>query len=112
MFMLSLEYFWLTPSTTMTYILYLFGWVAVQYHGILNECVVFGRACRTSQIQARRVQCPVILDTIDSYPFIEKLSVYIVHDTHDSKWPVHLAVQYHCMDIGWFAISEYYIVVI
>ena len=36
-------------------------------------CAVFGRVRRTSQIQARRVQCPVILD---SYPSNE---MFIVH---------------------------------
>ena len=40
-------------------------------------CAIFGRVCRTSQIQARQFQC------------------WMATTTHDSKWPVHQAVQYH-----------------
>ena len=41
-------------------------------------CAVFERVCRMSQIQARRVQCPVILDGY-MYPFNEKFIVYRTH---------------------------------
>ena len=40
---------------------------------------MFGRVQRTSQIQARRFQCPVILD---GYPFNEKFIVYIPTGAH------------------------------
>ena len=52
----------------------------------ITVCAVFERVSRMSQMQARQVQCPVILD---GYPFNEN----IVHATYDSKRPVHQAVQ-------------------
>ena len=81
---------------------FLIACVAVQYHWILNESVLYlgksiGQA-KYKQDEFNVSTCPVILN---SYPFNEK---FIVHTTYDSEWPVHQAVQYCCMDIGQFAI--------
>ena len=61
---------------------------------------VFGQSigqAKYKQDESNVSTCPY------SYPFNEK---FIVHVTYDFKWPVHQAVQYHCMDIGRFSILE------
>ena len=56
--------------------MYFIGWVAVQYHWILDESMLYLSECVRLAIQTRRVQCPVILD---DYPFNEKFIAYHTH---------------------------------
>ena len=51
---------------------HLIGWVAVQYHWILDESAVFEQVQRTSQIQAKLFQS-------------RRTSLYIVQTIHNPK---------------------------
>ena len=74
------------------HVYYLIGWVAVQYCWILDESVLYlgefvGRAkYKQDESNVQRYWLAT--------PFNENL-LFIIHTTHDSKWPVHQAIHYH-----------------
>ena len=91
---------------TCIYISYWMGNTCPISLDIGQVCAVFGRVRRTSQIQARRVQCPVILGYPSNEIFIHHAPMIIIYGLF-----VHQAIQYHWILDG-LPYRKYYMIVV